>query len=107
MSSRGWISLCNGSSNGLFHIRWIIRANRICGRNPVGGYVQIPCIERNAAAAVRALDSAQYAMYTDGKHSITFDQVVKTMGETGKDLKDEYKETSLGGLAKYQFDGNC
>lgn len=75
--------------------------------DPVGGYVQIPCIERNAAAAVRALDSAQYAMYTDGKHSITFDQVVKTMGETGKDLKDEYKETSLGGLAKYQFDGNC
>ncbi|MEG2220822.1 MAG: L-serine ammonia-lyase [Cetobacterium sp.] len=75
--------------------------------DPVGGYVQIPCIERNAAAAVRALDSAQYAMYTDGKHSITFDQVVKTMKETGVDLKEEYKETSLGGLAKYQFDGTC
>ncbi|MGL4947578.1 MAG: L-serine ammonia-lyase [Cetobacterium sp.] len=75
--------------------------------DPVGGYVQIPCIERNAAAAVRALDAAQYSLYTDGKHSISFDQVVKTMGETGKDLKDEYKETSLGGLAKYQFDGNC
>ncbi|MGL5053334.1 MAG: L-serine ammonia-lyase [Cetobacterium sp.] len=75
--------------------------------DPVGGYVQIPCIERNAAAAVRALDAAQYSLYTDGKHSISFDQVVKTMGETGKDLKDEYKETSLGGLAKYHFDGNC
>ncbi|MGL4211132.1 MAG: L-serine ammonia-lyase, partial [Cetobacterium somerae] len=75
--------------------------------DPVGGYVQIPCIERNAAAAVRALDAAQYALYTDGKHSISFDQVVKTMGETGRDLKEEYKETSLGGLAKYQFDGNC
>lgn len=75
--------------------------------DPVGGYVQIPCIERNAAAAVRALDSAQYAIYTDGKHCISFDKVVKTMGETGRDLKEEYKETSLGGLAKYQFDGTC
>lgn len=75
--------------------------------DPVGGYVQIPCIERNAAAAVRALDAAQYAIYTDGKHSISFDQVVKTMGETGRDLKEEYKETSLGGLAKYHFDGTC
>lgn len=75
--------------------------------DPVGGYVQIPCIERNAAAAVRALDAAQYSMYTDGKHSISFDQVVKTMKETGIDLKEKYKETSLGGLAKYQFDGTC
>ena len=75
--------------------------------DPVGGYVQIPCIERNAAASVRALDAAQYALYTDGQHSISFDQVVKTMRETGRDLKEEYKETSLGGLAKYQFDGNC
>lgn len=75
--------------------------------DPVGGYVQIPCIERNAAAAVRALDAAHYALYTDGKHSISFDQVIKTMGETGRDLKNEYKETSLGGLAKYKFKSNC
>ncbi len=75
--------------------------------DPVGGYVQIPCIERNAAAAVRALDAAHYALYTDGKHTISFDQVVNTMKETGKDLKEEYKETSLGGLAKYKFTGNC
>lgn len=75
--------------------------------DPVGGYVQIPCIERNAAASVRALDCAQYAIYTDGRHSISFDQVVTTMGETGKDLKQEYRETSLGGLAKYHFDGTC
>lgn len=75
--------------------------------DPVGGYVQIPCIERNAAAAVRALDAANYALYTDGKHSISFDQVVTTMKETGKDLKEEYKETSLGGLAKYKFTGKC
>ncbi len=75
--------------------------------DPVGGYVQIPCIERNAAAAVRALDAANYSLYTDGKHTVSFDQVVQTMKETGRDLKDAYKETSLGGLAKFNFNANC
>ena len=72
--------------------------------DPVGGYVQIPCIERNAAAAVRALDAVNYALYTDGKHLISFDQVVLTMKKTGKDLKCEYKETSLGGLGMLRLD---
>lgn len=75
--------------------------------DPVGGYVQIPCIERNAAAAVRALDAANYSLYTDGQHAVSFDQVVLTMKETGRDLKSEYKETSLGGLAKFNFDAEC
>lgn len=75
--------------------------------DPVGGYVQVPCIERNAAAAARALDAAAYSLYTDGNHKVTFDQVVKTMGETGKDLKQEYRETSLGGLAKFTFNAEC
>lgn len=75
--------------------------------DPVGGYVQVPCIERNAAASARALDAATYSLYTDGKHKVTFDQVVKTMGETGKDLKQEYRETSLGGLAKFTFNAEC
>lgn len=75
--------------------------------DPVGGYVQVPCIERNAAASARALDAAAYSLYTDGNHKVTFDQVVKTMGETGKDLKTEYKETSLGGLAKFTFNAHC
>ena len=75
--------------------------------DPVGGYVQIPCIERNAAASVRALDAAHYSLYTDGKHSISFDQVVLTMKQVGKDLKDEYKETSTGGLAKVIFSNRC
>ncbi|MGL5122946.1 MAG: L-serine ammonia-lyase, iron-sulfur-dependent, subunit alpha [Fusobacteriaceae bacterium] len=70
--------------------------------DPVGGYVQIPCIERNAVAATRALDSATYSLYTDGQHTITFDQVVETMKITGRDLKEEYRETSLGGLARLQ-----
>ncbi len=75
--------------------------------DPVGGYVQVPCIERNAAASARALDAATYSLYTDGKHKVTFDQVVRTMGETGKDLKQEYRETSLGGLAKFTFNAEC
>ena len=75
--------------------------------DPVGGYVQVPCIERNAAAASRALESAVYCLYTDGKNRVTFDQVVLTMGQTGKDMKEEYRETSLGGLAKFTFNATC
>jgi L-serine dehydratase len=69
--------------------------------DPVGGYVQIPCIERNAVAAVRALDAANYTLFTDGKHRVSLDQVIVTMGETGRDLNCAYKETSQAGLAKY------
>jgi L-serine dehydratase len=67
--------------------------------DPIGGYVQIPCIERNAVASTRALDAATYSLFTDGKHTVSFDQVVQIMKITGKDLKEEYRETSLGGLA--------
>lgn len=69
--------------------------------DPVGGYVQIPCIERNAIVAVRALNTATYSMSTNGEHTISFDEVVVTMKETGKDMCSAYKETSSGGLAKY------
>ncbi|QJA10098.1 L-serine ammonia-lyase [Romboutsia sp. CE17] len=71
--------------------------------DPVYGYVQIPCIERNAIGAERALDSANYALLTDGSHFITLDQVIETMKETGIDLMDKYKETAKGGLAKHFF----
>ncbi len=67
--------------------------------DPVAGLVQIPCIERNAFAATRALDSAEYALLSDGRHRISFDEVVKTMIQTGRDLKLSYRETSTGGLA--------
>ena len=67
--------------------------------DPVAGLVQIPCIERNAFAATRALDSAEYAMLSDGQHRISFDEVVRTMMQTGHDLKSSYRETSTGGLA--------
>lgn len=67
--------------------------------DPVGGLVQIPCIERNAIASVKAINSARLAMHGDGEHKVSFDQVVKTMRETGADMKVKYKETSRGGLA--------
>lgn len=67
--------------------------------DPICGLVQVPCIERNAFAAVRALDSCSFAMLSDGKHMIDFDKVVITMKQTGHDLPSLYKETSMGGLA--------
>ncbi|MFC4666165.1 L-serine ammonia-lyase, iron-sulfur-dependent, subunit alpha [Falsiporphyromonas endometrii] len=67
--------------------------------DPVGGLVQIPCIERNAFAAARALDANVYANFSDGRHRVSFDQVVEVMMQTGKDLPSLYKETSEGGLA--------
>lgn len=69
--------------------------------DPVYGYVQIPCIERNAMAAERAVAAAKYSLNTDGVHTISFDQVTVTMKETGIDLMDKYRETSKGGLAKW------
>ncbi len=69
--------------------------------DPVCGLVQIPCIERNSFGALRALDANLAAMMTDGKHIISFDKVVETMRTTGHDLPNLYKETSLGGLAKF------
>lgn len=68
--------------------------------DPVCGLVQIPCIERNAFAAVRALDANIYSAFTDGVHRVSFDRVIEVMKQTGHDLPSLYKETSEGGLAK-------
>jgi L-serine dehydratase len=67
--------------------------------DPVGGLVQIPCIERNAIASVKAINAARMAMRGDGVHHVSLDKVIKTMRETGADMKTKYKETSRGGLA--------
>jgi L-serine dehydratase len=69
--------------------------------DPVAGLVQIPCIERNAFAAARALNHNAYAMLNDGRHRISFDKIVQTMKQTGHDLPNIYKETSTGGLALF------
>ncbi|MFL5294989.1 MAG: L-serine ammonia-lyase [Phenylobacterium sp.] len=67
--------------------------------DPIGGLVQIPCIERNAMGAVKAIDAARLALLGDGQHSVSLDKVIATMKRTGEDMSHIYKETSLGGLA--------
>nr|WP_298521869.1 L-serine ammonia-lyase [uncultured Halomonas sp.] len=67
--------------------------------DPVGGLVQIPCIERNAMASIKAINAAQMALRGDGEHFISLDKVIRTMRDTGRDMQDKYKETSRGGLA--------
>ena len=67
--------------------------------DPVGGLVQIPCIERNAMAAVKAINAARMALRSDGRHRVSLDRVIATMRQTGADMKRKYKETARGGLA--------
>jgi L-serine dehydratase len=67
--------------------------------DPIGGLVQIPCIERNAMGAIKAIDACRLALLGDGQHSVSLDKVIATMKRTGEDMKEIYKETSLGGLA--------
>ena len=67
--------------------------------DPIGGLVQIPCIERNAMGSVKAINSARMALVGDGQHIVSLDRVIATMRETGKDMHTKYKETSRGGLA--------
>ncbi|WP_095081424.1 L-serine ammonia-lyase [Pseudomonas sp. Irchel s3h17] len=84
--------LCNAAEIGLEH-----NLGLTC--DPVGGLVQVPCIERNAIAAVKAINAAQMALRGDGQHFISLDRVIRTMRDTGADMHDKYKETSRGGLA--------
>ena len=67
--------------------------------DPIGGLVQIPCIERNAMGAVKAINACSLAMLGDGLHMVSLDQAIETMRRTGADMQTKYKETSLGGLA--------
>jgi L-serine dehydratase len=67
--------------------------------DPIGGLVQIPCIERNAIAAVSAVNASRMALHGDGSHHVSLDKVIRTMRDTGRDMMDKYKETSRGGLA--------
>lgn len=67
--------------------------------DPVGGLVQIPCIERNAIGAIKAINAARLALIGDGAFKVSLDQVIETMRQTALDMSDKYKETSTGGLA--------
>ena len=67
--------------------------------DPIGGLVQVPCIERNAMGAVKSVSAASLALRGDGRHLVTLDAAIATMRETGQDMLSKYKETSRGGLA--------
>ena len=67
--------------------------------DPINGLVQIPCIERNAMGAVKAVNAARMALLGDGQHHVSLDKVIRTMWQTGRDMNSIYKETSTGGLA--------
>ncbi len=67
--------------------------------DPIGGLVQVPCIERNAMGAIKAISAARMALRGDGSHFVSLDKVIKTMRDTGRDMQDKYKETARGGLA--------
>jgi len=67
--------------------------------DPIGGLVQVPCIERNAMASIKAINASRLAIRGNGTHLVSLDKVIQTMRDTGADMQTKYKETSLGGLA--------
>ena len=97
---RGWAEVLGGSPGQVENAAEIgVEHNLGLTCDPVGGLVQIPCIERNAVASVKAITAARMAIRGDGIHQVSLDKAVKTMRETGADMKDKYKETARGGLA--------
>lgn len=100
MAAAGLVAANNGSNSQLENAAEIgMEHNLGLTCDPVGGLVQIPCIERNAMGAVKAINAARLAMQGDGSHKVTLDQVISTMRQTGLDMSTRYKETSEGGLA--------
>jgi L-serine dehydratase len=100
MAAAGLVSALGGTNGAVEHAAEIAMEHNLgmtC--DPVGGLVQIPCIERNAFGAVKAVNAARMAMQESTEHKVSLDQVIKTMYETGLDMQSRYKETSLGGLA--------
>lgn len=100
MASGGLVAAMGGSTSQIENAAEIgMEHNLGLTCDPIGGLVQIPCIERNAMGAVKAINAARMALLGDGNHKVSLDQVINTMFETGKDMQTKYKETSLGGLA--------
>ena len=100
MAAAGLVAALNGTNKEIENAAEIAMEHNLgltC--DPVGGLVQIPCIERNAMGAVKAINAARLAMIGKGKHKVRLDEVIKTMYQTGKDMQTIYKETSNGGLA--------
>jgi L-serine dehydratase len=100
MAAGGLVSAMGGSNEQIENAAEIgMEHNLGLTCDPVGGLVQIPCIERNAMGAVKAINAARLAQHGDGQHRVSLDQVIATMRQTGHDMRSIYKETSLGGLA--------
>ena len=100
MAAAGLVAALGGTNSQLENAAEIgMEHNLGLTCDPVGGLVQIPCIERNAMGAVKAINAARLAMQGDGSHKVSLDQVIKTMRQTGLDMSTIYKETSEGGLA--------
>ncbi|MFE0838443.1 L-serine ammonia-lyase, partial [Streptomyces sp. NPDC058825] len=100
MAAGGLCALLGGTPKQVEHAAEIgMEHNLGLTCDPFGGMVQIPCIERNAMGAVKAVNAARMAMDGDGTHYVSLDSVIKTMRQTGADMKTKYKETSRGGLA--------
>ncbi len=100
MAAAGLVEYCGGTPLQVENAAEIgMEHNLGLTCDPVGGLVQIPCIERNAMGAVKALNAARLALAGDGSHLISLDKVIKTMRDTGRDMSSKYKETSRGGLA--------
>ena len=100
MAAAGLVAALNGTNDEIENAAEIAMEHNLgltC--DPVGGLVQIPCIERNAMGAVKAINAARLAMIGKGKHKVSLDEVIKTMMQTGRDMQSIYKETSNGGLA--------
>ena len=100
MAAAGLVAGCNGSAGQLENAAEIgMEHNLGLTCDPIGGLVQIPCIERNAMGSVKAINAARLALQGDGSHKVSLDQVINTMRQTGLDMSTIYKETSQGGLA--------
>jgi L-serine dehydratase len=100
MAAGGLVAALNGTSGQIENAAEIgMEHNLGLTCDPVGGLVQIPCIERNAMGSVKAINAARLALRGDGSHKVTLDQVITTMRQTGEDMLTRYKETSQGGLA--------
>ena len=100
MAAGGLVAALGGTSSQIENAAEIgMEHNLGLTCDPVGGRVQIPCIERNAMGAVKAINASRMAARGDGKHKVSLDKVIKTMRDTGRDMQDKYKETSRGGLA--------
>lgn len=100
MAAAGLVAALGGTNEQVEHAAEIAIEHHLgmtC--DPIGGLVQIPCIERNAFGAINAIQAARMSMNEKGEHKVTLDQVIHTMYETGRDMNARYKETSLAGLA--------